>query len=111
VRFYFREPEAALARMDAAYLDARGWERDMHAVRFLRMESLNADLHAFLLELGLPAERLAFILGEGKILPEGSRRDATPWQERFTPELAALVRRRDRLLFSVFPWYDGTLPR
>jgi hypothetical protein len=111
VRFYFREPERAVARMDDAYLAARAFEADMHPVRFLRMESLNADLHAFLREQGHAAERIAWILEEGKILPEGSRRGERPWQEYFTPELAALVRRRDRLLFALFPWYDGTLPR
>ena len=107
VRYFFRDPAAAWPLLDDAYIAGRLWERDMVPVNFLRTEHLNGDLHAFLLGLGLPAAAIAFVLEEGRILPAGPKRtDAKPWQEYYTPELKALVRRRERLLFALFPGYD-----
>ena len=107
VRTFFRDPAAAWQRIDDAYLAAKGWTADMHPVRFLRTESLNRDLHAFLLEQGFPPDRVAFVLEEAPILPGGAARPRTrPWREYYTPELMARVRRRDRLLFAMFPEYD-----
>jgi hypothetical protein len=107
VRYFFRDPAGTWPRVDDAYVAARAWEGDLHPVRFLRTEHLNADLHAFLLGLGLPPERIAFVLEEGRILPAGPRRaEGRHWSAYYTPELRALVRRRERLLLSIFPEYD-----
>jgi hypothetical protein len=107
VRLFFRDPEAAWPRIDDAYIAARRWEQDMHPVRFLRTENLNADLRAFLAEHGYAPERIAFLENQDRIYPEGSRRSReSDWRAYYTPELKALVRRRERLLFAVFPEYD-----
>jgi hypothetical protein len=107
VRYYFREPERAYPRIDDVYIAARRFEEDMHRVRFLRMENLNRELHDLLVALGHPASKLGFILEEKKILPEGSRRGtADSWEAMFSPALKARVRRRERLLFAIFPDYD-----
>jgi hypothetical protein len=80
----------------------------MHPVRFLRTERLNEDLHAFLLETGFAPAEVAFVLEEGRILPAGAKRARTrPWPEYYTPATKALVRRRERLLFALFPGFDG----
>ncbi len=107
VRWFFREPASVMGRIDGDYIDGRGWERDIHPVRFLRMEDLNGELHRFLLDMGFPPEDVAFVPAEGKILPAGSkRREGTPWRSYFTERTLARVRRRERLLLSVFPGYD-----
>ncbi len=107
VRFYFRDPERAFPRIDDAYIAARGWEKDMAPVRFLRMEHLNGDLYDALVEHGWPAEEVEFILCLGRILPEHSKKGPRPrWADYYTPELKAKVRERERLLFAMFPEYD-----
>lgn len=107
VRFFFRDPAAAYPRIDDAYVASRGWEKDMAPVRFLRTESLNADLHAALRGFGHTEEELAFILCLGRILPAKSKRGkGVAWEDFYTPELKAKVRRREKLLFAMFPEYD-----
>ena len=108
VRYFFRDPEPTWGRIDDAYIAARGWEKDLLPVRFLRQESLNRDLHDFLRENGFAEPEVAFILEEGRILPSGPKRDhSRHWEESYTPALKATVRRRERLLFAMFPEYDG----
>jgi len=107
VRFYFRDPERAFPRIDDAWIASRGWEADMAPVKFLRMENLNADLHAALLAVGYPEDDLAFIPCLGRILPPKSKRGTgAAWEDAYTPELKARVRERERLLFAMFPEYD-----
>ena len=107
VRFYFREPARVFPLVDDAYIAARAWEKDMHPVRFLKTETLNRDLHAALLAVGYPADAIEFILTAEKVLPPGGKpRSGAKWEKYYTPELKALVRRRERLLFTLFPEYD-----
>lgn len=107
VRYYFREPEQVYPRIDDAYIAARQFLGDMHPVRFLHMERLNAELYAFLVEVGYSAERVRFILDEGRIFPQGSSRSQErPWSEYYSAQLKARVRHRERLLFAIFPEYD-----
>jgi hypothetical protein len=107
VRYYFRDPEGGFPRIDDAYIAARGWEKDMFPVKFLRMERLNDDLHDALLAMGHPAEELAFIPCLGRIVPPKSKRGkGARWEDAYTPELKAKVRERERLLFAMFPEYD-----
>ena len=108
VRYYARHPWRLLRRLrpggDPAVL------RDaLFDVRFLRMERLNDELHRALLDVGVPEERVAFVLTWGRVLPENAaardrRRD---WRSYYTPELKAHVRRNDALLFRLFPDYDA----
>jgi hypothetical protein len=108
VRHFFRDPEGTWPLIDDAYIEERRWERDLFPVRFLRQESLNRDLHDFLLEVGFPPGEVAFVLEEGPILPEGSsRKGDRHWSDYYTPRLKALIRRRERLFLAVFPEYDG----
>ncbi len=107
VRFYFRDPEGTYPRIDEAYVSSRGWEKDMQPVKFLRMEDLNRQLRDALLDFGWKEEEVEFILCLGKIKPPKSKKGARPkWSEYYTPELKALVRERERLLFAMFPDYD-----
>ena len=58
--------------------------------------------------LRLDAERVAFVPGHGRVLPENAAAVERPrdWRTYYTPELAAHVRRNDALLFRLFPDYD-----
>lgn len=107
VRYFFDDPQAAWRRIDDAYIAARGWEKDLHPVRFLRQECLNEDLHAWLLDLGLPESKVAFVRDAGRIQPEGGgRRDeGKPWRDWYTPDLLRRTARRERLLLAIFPQY------
>jgi hypothetical protein len=79
----------------------------MYPVHFLRTHRLNEDLHAFLLALGYPADAIRFIQEEGKILPPGGTRKTTDqWEQHYTPELKAVVRQKERLMFRLFPEFE-----
>jgi hypothetical protein len=111
VRYFWRDPAGTFPRIDDAYLRERRWERDAFPVRWLRMESLNRDLRDLLLGFGHSPDEVDFILSEGRILPEQSRKDPRPpgedWRALYTPELLETVRRRERLFLSLFPEYDA----
>ena len=107
VRDCFKNPESTWGRIDDAYIAERRWEADLLPVTFLRQESLNRDLYAFLLRIGFPEAEIAFIRDEARILPPGPKRDqARPWSDWYSKELRAKVRRRERLIFAMFPQYD-----
>lgn len=66
-----------------------------------------SDLAAYLLSLGYRREDLAFIAGLGRILPMGiGRREDQRWEDYYTPELKAHVRRTEGALFGLFPEFD-----
>ena len=107
IRFYCHEPRTVFASLDEEALESRRYQQALFPLRFLRSEFLNQQLHDFLIGLGMPRERIAFILDEPKVFPEGGSRDeASRWQDHYTPELKRFVRSRERLLFEMFPEYD-----
>lgn len=107
VKFYFKEPEAAYARIDDGYIAAGAYRRDLHDLRFVRTDRLNSDLYEFLIGLGFDARDAGFILDLGKILPQGKGRAAHErWETYYTDELKRSVRERDRLVFAIFPGFD-----
>lgn len=107
VKFYFREPEAAYARIDDAYISSEAYRRDLHDLRFVRTDRLNLDLYEFLIGMGIEPRDAEFIRGLGRILPQGKGRAAGGrWEAYYTPELKRSVRERDRLVFTIFPHFD-----
>lgn len=75
--------------------------KDAH---FLVTHDLNRGLHAFLAQMGYPSKRISFIGEMDRVLPEGGGRSASDhWSSHYTPQLEAMVRRRERLLFEMFP--------
>lgn len=114
VRFYFRDPPASWKRLDDAALRDGTFRGDMHPVRFLHQDRLNRDLHDALAGLGFDPKELAFILEQGKVLPKAPRvakRPDRPWWEMWTPDLEAVVRPRERLIWSLFPGEEEALDR
>jgi len=104
VRFYARDPAAALAELtdEAIENDAAGFSE---GVRFLRNESLAADLRAILAEVGFDQDKTRFIEGKAHSNAARSRRGRT-WREYFSPDEESAFRVRERLLFRLFPEYD-----
>ncbi|HEX6765838.1 MAG TPA: hypothetical protein VF103_10185, partial [Polyangiaceae bacterium] len=107
VRSLFRDPEAAWSRLDDTYISNGEWARDLASVTFLRRETLNRSLYDYLVGSGFSAGDVDFVLEEAPVVPKGSRRDPSrSWQDWYTPELMAKVRKHERLLFAMFPEYD-----
>lgn len=107
VEFYFRNPGEVLPRIDDRYIEERQFEADLHDVHFLHTARLNRELYDFLLSLDYEPEDLRFILKMDRVLPNGKGRSKDQaWQKYYTPGLKALVQRRNRLLFALFPEFD-----
>lgn len=107
LRLFGREPEELLARLDEHYIAKQQYQQDLYPVHFIFTGRLNQQLYHYLNRQGYPAERVKFILSKGKVLPLGrGRTKAQKWEKYYTPELKQLVRRKDRLLFELFPHFD-----
>lgn len=75
---------------------------------FLRQSNLNRDLYTLLQGCDLPEEACEIALSAGKIYPKlgGGNRKA-PFMEYFTPEQVKAIRKKDRLLFKIFPEFKN----
>lgn len=108
VQFYFREPEATLARLDDAYIERRQYLQDMPPIRFIHQERLNIELHAALLEVGFSESELRFIhdLERINVTDAGMSPSTTDFWAFYTDApLRQRILQRDRLLFCLFPAY------
>ena len=121
VRFYFRlprrlavrpDPERVLTAVEESVESDRVRDQ-MFDVHFIRTSNLNADLADFLHGVGYRAEDLAFVKNLERIVPTGGartevvERPGRDWREWYTPELYELVRKRERLIFWLFPDLDA----
>ncbi|MEA2600148.1 MAG: hypothetical protein QOF89_1140 [Acidobacteriota bacterium] len=107
VKFYFKAPEEAFARLDDAYIASQAYRNDMHDLRFVRTSRLNQDLYDFLIDMSFEACDAELVLGLGRILPQGKGRAADKgWETYYTDDLKRSVRERDRLVFAIFPCFD-----
>lgn len=102
--YFCKLPDEIFRAAPDAQAMAAAFRVHAYDAHFLDMQSLNKDLHGFLRERGYPEERIGFILSEPRIYPGRVTRAASDSVDRhFTPELAAEVRQRERLLFALFP--------
>lgn len=108
LKFYFRDPAAAYAKLSrGAYAADGSHVADMHDLHFVRTDNLNRGLYDFLAQNEYRAEDISFIVGENKILPRGKGRNSgQKWERYYTPELKAMVRRKEEFLFKLFPEFD-----
>lgn len=107
IRYYYTQPER-IAVVDDAYLASGQHWKDLHPrLHFTFTESLNQQLHDYLLGAGYDPAEIAFIIPHEKILPkEGGRSEDQAWQKYYTPELKQHVRHIERMLFMMFPQWD-----
>ena len=82
-------------------------EHRTNDIRFVHTENLNNELHAALLDIGLPAEAVAFIPDAPKLLPtKGGRTPDQHWTRYYNDDLLSLVRMIEAPMFARFPEYD-----
>jgi hypothetical protein len=109
VRFLLPRPDTILQDVPERLLNGR-FREELPDIRFLRQETLNRDLHAFLASMSFPPESTRFILEMEKAYPAGGRsRRSSDWRSYYTDDLRRLVRAHEWFLFSLFPEY-GTDP-
>ncbi len=107
LRYYSRRPYRVILWRDSWPGQDLRCSIDLHDIHFLQTHQLNRDLYSFLQTQGHPARELEFILRLGKILPGGKgRSEEQKWERYYTPELKNRIRRRERLLFRLFPQFD-----
>jgi hypothetical protein len=109
IKFYFRNPKEVLGKLDAAYIESRRYRDDMPDVAFLRQENLNNELFEFLLGIGYPEKDIAFIKSAQRINVTHRERDQLAVRDFFTEQMKEDVRKRDQLLFALFPEYAEEL--
>ena len=124
VRFYFRLPRRfgiaapdagpVLRNLDDGYIDSGPFRDDMFQVRFLHTSRLNRDLVDLLEDVGYDAPDLEFIANHDHVVPTGGSRTrlaeratSHDWRRYYSADLEELVRRRERLIFSLFPGLDA----
>jgi len=103
VYFYCRDHDYVF---DAAHDPKRFLERVkecLYDVHFLRQENLNQGLHEFLQTMGYSREHLEFMLQKEKI--NVSRKD-TSFNKFYSDGLKQEVRKKDAIIFELFPEYD-----
>ena len=111
IRFYFRDPEAALGRISPAYIEDKAYLQDMADIRFLHQESLREEFTQFLHEMGYSERECAMVarLGQKNVSRRG---DSESSLGHFYDEaLYEQVMQRDALLFDLFPQYRRPLAR
>ncbi len=105
--YFAKDPVATLARVDVDALPADLFRGEMFDATYLRTEYLNQDLHAFLSGQGFNEQDMEGLLAAERIQPpEGGRTKGERWEDAYTPQLRAEVRRREALVFALFPEYD-----
>lgn len=102
LRFFARDPEAALAGLTDARIESGEVARDLPPIRWLRQDRLAADLASFLVESGHSARRVNRACRHPPVNVSRARH-ARHWREFYTPEQASLKRHRERTLFRLFP--------
>ena len=109
VNFYFKNPSAALTKMlDEEYVTSGAYQADMFPnINFIHTKNLNRNLYEFLLQNGYDKKDMEFILEKKKVLPLGKgRTKEQKWGKYYTPELKTEIRRKERVLFEIFPEFD-----
>jgi hypothetical protein len=105
IQYYYPDPNSILPCVDDDYMAREGFKEELPDIRFLRQEHLNTDLHEFLLEMGLPDERISFVLEEPRIHVTRGHGEQIPWREYYDSYLIDTVVGLDRLVFEMFPEY------
>lgn len=101
IRFYAHDPlKTMLALRDDTDL-VKDYDQHFPKVHFLHTESLSKELHQYLFQLGIPEDRISFILDMKKL--NTTKRSLPVYM---TPGHVARIQQSERLLFQLFPEYS-----
>lgn len=108
ILYYFRVPKASYRRIASGAGSKTDSKEAMFNVEFLRTSSLNQDLVEFLRRQNYPARLLTPIMNKKPVRPgephmQRLDRDHRNYYDDRTREI---VRRKDQLIFSLFPEFD-----
>jgi hypothetical protein len=123
IRFYFRTPwilrgtkydvSPVIRRLDPEYVESGSYVADMFRVHFLPTSRLNQELQRFLLEMDYDPADVEFVKNLEHVLPVGGSRigfagraTSHDWRSFYTKDLKEIVRKRDQLIFALFPEFD-----
>ncbi len=110
IRFFFRNYQEVLAKIDKdykCYVNHQTYKADMFKVHFIKTDQLNHGLYNFLLDIGWKSKEIAFVLNLKKIFPkEGGRAKDQAWGKYYTHELKSIIKKKERLIFDLFPEFD-----
>jgi hypothetical protein len=108
IDMYFRNPGDVYKKISPEYISSGDYKDDMFPVRFFFTNKLNQGLIDILLEMGYPVDHVSFISGKAKVLPQGKgRKKEQNWEKYYTPELKAIIRKKEDFLFRLFPEFDA----
>lgn len=100
IGFYARDPLKTLLALREDTDLRKEYNLHFPKIRFLHTENLNQELYDYLLELGYPRHRIAFITGMGKKnISERSR------NSYLTPAQVARIHASERFFYQLFPEY------
>jgi hypothetical protein len=105
VRFFARDPDAALAGLTDTRIDSGEVARDLPPIRWLRHEHLLDDLTDFLRETGHSSREVGRVRRHPRVNVSRAR-GGRSWRDFYTPGQEALKRHRERTLFVLFPAFD-----
>ena len=107
IKYYFINPKPLFSSINYDYVSSQRYKTDMFNIHFIKTSFLNEELYHFLLDMGYNSKDLKFILELRKILPGGKGRSKEQvWEQYYTPELKQMVRKKERLIFTIFPEFD-----
>ncbi|NUM44731.1 MAG: sulfotransferase family 2 domain-containing protein [Anaerolineales bacterium] len=105
IQFFCREPERVLTEPGTPEQVFEKVKANMYPVQFLETSQLNDDLVALLLAYGYSERQIAFVRTLPPISPPGARKPEDRWERFYSPALMEEVRKRDAILFRLFPRY------
>jgi hypothetical protein len=106
IKHHFKDALNVLPRVTEEYVASGRYRRDMYDVTFVRTDRLNDDLYRFLSGMNYDAEDLQFIRSHQRVIPGADRRLSKKWQQYYSPALKQEIRRKEWLLFTLFPEFD-----
>jgi hypothetical protein len=99
IQFFFRDPAHTLAGFSDEYVDQRLFESEMAPITFLRQDSLNQDLAAFLTRFGFDEAEIDLCLTHPKV--NETVHQASDRSEHWTEWARCHVGDRERLLLKM----------
>ncbi len=114
IRFVFHyhlEPNAFFGAWTESTLTTISRAEVLPGLTLLDTENLNKELETFLLGCQYDEAVVGELCRRGRIVPPGGQRTKEDsWQKYFTPEVRERFRKKERLLFKLFPEFDSAGP-